>query len=105
METGSLFQVAIFAVLISLSYSAPIEDEDDAGVAERKPLLEKLGMELYRDPQHHMPHKKLCYCGYGSGPPVMPPMPWPGFPPLPKPWPQPYRPVSRKGGDSSDEEE
>lgn len=48
MERGSLLQVAIFVVLISLSYSAPIEDEDDAGVAERKPLLEKLGMELYR---------------------------------------------------------
>lgn len=48
MEGGSLLQVTIFAVLISLSYSAPIEDEDNASVAERKPLLEKLGMELYR---------------------------------------------------------
>lgn len=48
MERGSLLQVAIFFVAILLSYSAPIEDEDDARVAERKPLLEKLGMELYR---------------------------------------------------------
>lgn len=48
MARAFLVGIAISIALMSLCHTAPVEEENDAGVMKRKPLLEKLGMELYR---------------------------------------------------------
>jgi len=48
MERRFLLGSAIFLALVSLCQSSPAEDENDANAIKRTPLMEKLGMELYR---------------------------------------------------------
>ncbi|CAH3015319.1 unnamed protein product, partial [Porites evermanni] len=112
MERGFLIGFVIILALTSFCHSLSDFDENDESLADRKPLLEKLGMEMYRDP-HWSPYgKKRCYCGYGykgKGPMN----PWGGgFPPFGpfRPFPRVRygprrRPSRRKGSQTSDDEE
>ncbi|KAM7427511.1 hypothetical protein ABFA07_021360 [Porites harrisoni] len=111
MERGFLIGFVIILALTSFCHSLSDFDENDESLADRKPLLEKLGMEMYRDP-HWSPYgKRRCYCRYGyegKGPMN----PWGGgFPPFGpfRPFPRVRygprrRPSRRKGSQTSDDE-
>ncbi|XP_058942209.2 uncharacterized protein [Pocillopora verrucosa] len=65
MDRGFFLAVVVLAVLVNFIQGSA---EDKPNVMRRTSLLEKLGMELHRDPHHHVykpykPYKKRCYCG------------------------------------------
>ncbi|XP_078383297.1 uncharacterized protein LOC144665890 isoform X2 [Oculina patagonica] len=62
MERSFFLGIVIIIVLTTFATGSPIQEENDSNVMRRNSLLEKLGMELHRDP-YYSPYKRRCYCG------------------------------------------
>lgn len=63
MEHSIFLGIIVLIVLITFIQGSPINEENDANVMRKSSLLEKLGMELQRDPSYYSPYKRRCYCG------------------------------------------